>query len=117
MTKQFILLTVIAAPLMLVLDFIWIGLLANNFYKTEYGPLYSPHPVWQAAVLFYVIYIFGIVYFVIAPAIRVGSLARAVVTGAFFALVAFGTYDLTSLAVTTNWSVILSCRRHVLGSV
>ena len=101
-------LSLITLPVLLVLDFIWIGFIANNFYKTEYGPLYSPHPVWIAAALFYIFYAAGLAFFSIAPAIQRKSLSYAVGTGAFLALVAFGTYDLTSLAITTNWPVLLS---------
>ena len=91
-----------------VFDFVWIGLIANSFYRTEYGPLYTAHPVWIAAGLFYLIYAAGLVYFVIGPAVQTKSLTNAIAGGAFLALVAFGTYDLTSLAITANWPVLLS---------
>ena len=101
-------LSLIALLFSLALDFVWIGFIATNFYKVEYGSLYSPHPVIYAAVLFYLIYAVGVAHFVVGPALKKHSLKQALLNGAFFALVAFGTYDLTSLAVTTNWPALLS---------
>jgi uncharacterized membrane protein len=101
-------LSFVALLITLALDFVWIGFVATNFYKTQYGALYSPHPVLYAAILFYLIYAVGVAHFVVGPALRNHSLKQAVFNGGFFALVAFGTYDLTSLAVTTNWPVVLS---------
>lgn len=105
---QVFLLALIALPIMLALDLTWVGVIANNFYRVQYGALYSPHVVWQAAAIFYVIYVLGLAYFVLAPAVRIQSLARAIITGAFFALIAYGTYDLTSLAITTHWPLMLT---------
>ena len=105
---QFLKLSTISLVLLAVLDYIWIGFIANTFYRTQYGPLFSSHPVLWAAGLFYVIYAFGLAYFAVGPAVRAGSIKLAVGNGAFLALVAFGTYDLTSLSITTNWPVLLS---------
>jgi uncharacterized membrane protein len=101
-------LALIVLPIMLVLDFIWIGLIATNFYKVEYGSLYTTHTVWVAVVIFYLMYAVGFAYFVLAPALERHSLRLALFRGMFLAFIAFGTYDLTSLAVTANWSALLS---------
>jgi uncharacterized membrane protein len=98
----------IALVIMLVMDFIWIGFVAKNFYISKMGSYYSPHPVIYAAVIFYVLYILGVSYFVITPAVREKSLLKALLGGAFFALVAFATYVMTALSVITNWPPILS---------
>jgi uncharacterized membrane protein len=103
-----LLLFIIALPIMLVLDLTWVGVIANNFYRTEYGPLYSPHIIVSAVVLFYVIYVLGLVYFVIKPVLITRSIKSLILNAAFFALVAYGTYDLTSLSVTVGWPVALS---------
>jgi uncharacterized membrane protein len=103
-----ILFALIALPIMLVLDLTWTGVVAYHFYLTELGPLYAPSLVLPAIVLFYVIYILGLSYFVIVPAVKKKSLSSAVMNAAFFALVAYGTYDLTSLGITTGWPVILT---------
>jgi uncharacterized membrane protein len=98
-----LLLFIIALPIMLVLDLTWVGVIANNFYRTEYGPLYSPHIIVSAVVLFYVIYVLGLVYFVIKPVLITRSIKSLILNAAFFALVAYGTYS-----VTVGWPVALS---------
>jgi uncharacterized membrane protein len=106
--KKYLTLSVVALLIAGALDFVWIGFVAKNFYLAEYGALYTQHVVVWAAALFYIIYSLGITYFVVLPALRSKSATKAIFTGGFFALVAFGTYDLTSLAVTANWPVLLS---------
>jgi uncharacterized membrane protein len=106
--KRILLLSCIALPVMFILDLTWVGIIANTFYRSQLGYLYSPHTVWWAAIAFYVIYILGLVYFVIAPGLTAGSLKKTLLNAAFFALVAYGTYDLTSLAITTNWPLLMT---------
>jgi len=82
------------------LDFVWLGFIANDFYRREIA-----EPNWIGAVLFYVLYIAGIVIFVVARAAPAGSLARAAGLGALFGLVAYGTYDLTNLATVKGFTM------------
>ncbi len=88
----------VAGGVMGVLDFIWLSVVAKNFYRSELGSALLDKPNMVAAVLFYVIYIVGVVAFVIAPALDKGSLAHAALYGALFGFVAYATYDLTNLA-------------------
>jgi uncharacterized membrane protein len=106
--RNVLLLSIIALPIMLVLDLTWTGVVAYQFYVTELGALYSPTLVLPAIILFYIIYILGLSYFVISPGVKSHSLRRTVLNAAFFALVAYGTYDLTSLGITTGWPVLLT---------
>jgi uncharacterized membrane protein len=106
--KKILLLSIVALPIMLVLDLTWTGVVAYHFYLNELGVLYAPTLVIPAIILFYVIYVLGLSYFVIAPAVRMHSLGHAMLNAAFFALVAYGTYDLTSLGITIGWPVILT---------
>lgn len=88
----------VAGGVMGVLDFIWLSVVAKNFYRAELGSALLDKPNMLAAVLFYIIYIVGVVAFVIAPALDKGSWSHAVLFGALFGLVAYATYDLTNLA-------------------
>jgi uncharacterized membrane protein len=58
-------------------------------------------------VAFYAIFVAGLVWFVIAPALAVGSWRRAVGSGAFFGLVTYATWDLTNLAVLRDFPAAL----------
>ncbi|HET7533696.1 MAG TPA: DUF2177 family protein [Nocardioidaceae bacterium] len=89
----------VAAAVFLVLDLAWLGLVAQGLYERLLGDLLAEQPNVAAAVAFYAIFLAGLVYFVIAPAVEERSLRSALFRGAAFGLVTYATWDLTSLAV------------------
>lgn len=89
----------VAAVVFLVLDLAWLGLVAQGLYERLLGDLLAEQPNVAAAVAFYAIFLAGLVYFVIAPAVEERSLRSALFRGAAFGLVTYATWDLTSLAV------------------
>ena len=99
------------------IDLVWLGVVAKNFYRQHIGHLMSPEVNWGAAVLFYLIYIGGIVFFAIKPAIEVGSAARALAYGAAFGFIAYATYDLTNQATMKNWPVLVTVIDLAWGTV
>ena len=94
----------IAGGVMGVIDFVWLGFVAKKLYHSELGSILLDKPNMLPAILFYVIYVVGIVVFVVNPALEKGSLAYAAGYGALFGLVAYATYDLTSLSVLKGFS-------------
>lgn len=103
MQKVFVQLMV-ASGVMGVLDFIWLGTVAKTFYRSQIGKLLLDKPNMTAAVLFYAIYVVGVVSFVISPALEKGSLSYALSRGALFGFVAYATYDLTNLATMKGFT-------------
>lgn len=97
----------VAAAVFLVLDLAWIGFVAQGLYERFLGDLLADEPNVAAAVLFYAIFLAGLVYFVIAPAVEQGSLRSALLRGAAFGLVTYTTWDLTSLAVIEGFPVAI----------
>lgn len=95
----------ISLPIFVAMDLIWIGVIAKNFYKDQIGFLMTSEVRWGAAVLFYALYIFGLVFFAIMPSFREGDWIKALVSGALFGLICYATYDLTNLATLTGWPV------------
>ncbi|QQS18638.1 DUF2177 family protein [Candidatus Saccharibacteria bacterium] len=95
---------IVASGVMGVLDFIWLGTVAKTFYRSQIGKLLLDKPNMTAAVLFYAIYVVGVVTFVISPALEKGSLAYALGRGALFGFVAYATYDLTNLATIKGFT-------------
>jgi uncharacterized membrane protein len=87
-----------------VLDFIWLGFVAKKLYYSEMGGILLEKPNMPAALLFYVIYVVGVVIFVLTPALEKGSWQHALGYGALFGLVAYATYDLTNLATLKGFS-------------
>lgn len=86
----------------LVIDAVWLGLIAKDMYRRELGHLLAPNVRWGAAAVFYVIYIVGLLVLVVMP--HKGSpLLTVAVLGALFGFVAYATYDLTNLATLTRW--------------
>ena len=91
----------------LVIDGIWLGLIARGFYGRHLGYLLKSNPNWFAAFLFYLLFVGGVVLFVVVPALQHESWRRALVYGAVFGLVTYGTYDLTNLATLKVVGIVL----------
>ncbi|MBI1407135.1 MAG: DUF2177 family protein [Caulobacter sp.] len=92
----------------IALDFLWLAVIAQKLYQREIGGLLLAKPNMVAAVAFYLIYLAGVVYFAVRPALATGSWTTALVSGAIFGLVAYATYDLTNMATLQgfSWTVV-----------
>lgn len=95
---------IVAAVVMGLIDWIWLGFIAKKLYYSEIGNLLLKKPYMPPAIAFYIIYVLGIVVFVTDPAIQAGSWQHALGYGAFFGFVAYATYDLTNWATLKGWS-------------
>ncbi len=104
---DFIVRFMVSAAVMAVIDAVWLSVIANKFYKSQIGTLLLDKPHIPAAVIFYVIYVIGIVVFVLTPALEKGSWRYALGYGALFGFVAYATYDLTNLATLKGWTIKL----------
>ena len=107
----------IALPTFLVIDLVWLGVIARPFYQTHLGHLMRSDVNWVAAAVFYLVFVAGIVVFVVWPAIERESLGHALLFGAFFGLVTYAAYDLTSLAVMEGFPVKIALVDLLWGSV
>ncbi|MGB4762329.1 MAG: DUF2177 family protein [Candidatus Saccharimonas sp.] len=101
---ELILKLVIAGGVMGILDFIWLGFVAKKLYYGEMGNILLEKPNMLPALLFYAIYVVGVIVFVINPALERNSWQYALGMGSLFGLVAYATYDLTSLSVVKGFS-------------
>lgn len=93
---MFIKLYGIALSAFFAIDMVWLGLVAKNFYRNQIGFLMTPNINWLAAIIFYLLFIVGLVLFVITPAIETDSWTHALLFGALFGLITYATYDLTN---------------------
>jgi len=114
---MFIKLYAIALPVFFAIDMAWLGLVANKFYKSHIGFLMKSDINWVAAGLFYLLFVIGLVLFVIAPAVEKGSWTRAILYGALFGLIAYATYDLTNLATLKDWPLLVTLVDLAWGAV
>ena len=91
-----------------VVDLVWLNWVARGFYHAEIGHLLAPKINLYAATAFYIIYIAGLMFFVIQPNMAAGGWYGALVMGTLFGFVAYATYDLSNLATLRGWSWKLS---------
>ncbi|MGZ8362655.1 MAG: DUF2177 family protein [Caulobacteraceae bacterium] len=87
-----------------VIDAVWLSQMGPKLYKPVIGELLAPKPAWVPAVLFYLIFVGGLVYFAVLPAVKAGEWTKALVSGAVLGFVAYATYDLTNQATLKVWS-------------
>jgi uncharacterized membrane protein len=114
---MFIKLYAIALPVFFAIDMIWLGIVAKNFYRAQIGTLMKSDVNWIAAISFYLLFIVGLVVFVIMPAVEKGSWMYALVFGAFFGLITYATYDLTNLATLKDWPILVTLVDLAWGAV
>lgn len=95
-------------PVFFLLDMLWLGIVAKGFYQSRLGGLLSAQVNWPAAVIFYLLFLAGLLFFVVLPAAARDSLMHGLLRGLFFGLITYATYDLTNLATLKNWSLSLS---------
>ncbi len=107
----------IALPIFVAVDMVWLGLAAKNFYAKHIGFLMKANVNWAAAILFYLLFIAGLVVFVVTPAIEKGSWVRALLFGALFGLITYATYDLTNLATLKDWPLVVTVVDLIWGTV
>mgnify|MGYP000743042421 CR=1 FL=1 len=98
----------IALSVFLAIDMVWLGFVAKNFYRQQIGFLMKQDINWTAAIMFYLLYIAGLVAFVITPAIEKASWLHALLFGALFGLITYATYDLTNLATIKDWPLLVT---------
>lgn len=114
---MFIKLYAIALPVFFAIDMIWLGLVAKNFYRNQVGFLMKSDINWIAAVIFYLLFVVGLVLFVITPAIEKNSWIYALLFGAFFGFITYATYDLTNLATLKDWPLLVTIVDLAWGAI
>lgn len=99
-----------------VIDIFWLGIVAKKMYNKELGYIMTDKPNWIAAILFYLIFIFGLTYFVINPGLESGNMTITVINGMLLGLISYATYDLTNLATLKDWPFIITVVDMVWGT-
>ncbi|NBW11785.1 MAG: DUF2177 family protein [Caulobacteraceae bacterium] len=93
-----------SAVAMLVLDVAWLTVMGDRLYRPVLGDWMRTKVNLAPAAAFYFLFLFGIVFLAVGPALRDGFWSRAAINGAVFGFVAYATYDLTNQATLTRWS-------------
>jgi len=101
----------------LLVDAVWLGLVAKNFYRQQLGDLMLPSPSLGVAAAFYVVFAIAIVILAVLPGLGAGSVWVAIGYGAVLGLAAYGTYDMTNLSTLKGWPASLSIVDMIWGTV
>jgi uncharacterized membrane protein len=99
------------------IDMVWLGLVASTFYRKHLGFLMAPQVNWLAALIFYLLFVVGILVFAVLPGLEAGSLKTTILRAALFGLIAYATYDLTNLATLKDWPMVVTVVDLVWGTV
>jgi uncharacterized membrane protein len=98
------------------IDLIWLGFVAKNIYAKYLGYLMAPKVNWMAALVFYVIFIVGVLYFVIAPSLVDRDMVQLVIRAMLFGFITYATYDLTNLATVRDWPITITIIDLIWGT-
>ena len=96
------------AAFFFAVDLVWIGLVANPFYQARLAAFLAPEVRWGAALLFYLVFVLGVMVFAALPALAAGSITRAALLGGLLGLVAYSAFDLTCLALFRDFPVAVA---------
>jgi uncharacterized membrane protein len=108
MTVYYIKLYFVTLAAFLAIDAVWLALVARTFYRRYLDWLMATNPNWIAALAFYLLFVVGVLVFVVIPGVEDGSLRTTLLKGALFGLIAYGTYDLTNQATVKNWPLTIT---------
>jgi len=112
----FLKLYAISIVIFFAIDLLWLGIIAKNIYQKYIGELLKPDVNWVAAILFYLLFIGGLVIFVLMPAVDAGSWVKALLLGALFGFITYATYDLTNLATLKGWPIQITIIDLIWGT-
>jgi len=98
----------IALVIFLAIDMIWLMVISKSLYAQHLGYLMAPKAKLFAALIFYILFVFGLQFFVLNPALASSSWTMALFAGMFFGLVTYATYDLTNLATVKDWPLLIT---------
>jgi uncharacterized membrane protein len=99
------------------IDALWLGWVAPGFYRSQIGHLMAEEVNLPAAGIFYLLFIGGMVYFVVAPGVGEGKMREIFLRGALYGLVTYGTYDLTNLATLRDWTILVTVVDMLWGTI
>ena len=116
-TMKLIILYFLTVPVFFFIDMTWLGLVAKNFYRSQLGSLMRTDIIWSVAMLFYFLFILGIIIFAVMPAISASSWVKALTLGAMFGFFTYMTYDLTNYATLKDFPFAIVIPDIIWGTV
>jgi uncharacterized membrane protein len=100
----------------MTIDLIWLGIVAKKLYNKYLGYIMAKNINWLAAIIFYIIFVVGLLIFVIYPAIAKDSLQYLIIYGMAYGFITYATYDLTNLATIKDWPIEITIIDLIWGT-
>lgn len=110
---EFLKLFAVAFAVFIVIDLVWLVVIARKLYQKFLGYIMAKKVNWIAALIFYVIFIAGMTYFAIYNAV---SWSDALINGALLGFLAYATYDLTNLSTLEGWPIKITIIDLIWGT-
>ena len=102
---------------MFILDLIWLSQIAQPLYQAGIGHLMAAQPKLGFAALFYLVFVFGLMWFAVRPNVAAQGLKSTFIAGAIFGFFIYASYDLTNLALLKDWPLNLSLIDITWGTI
>lgn len=100
----------------LAIDILWLTVISKNLYSTYLSHLLAENPRLVPAVIFYIVFVVGIIVFAVLPGYMDKSIIKTILLGALFGALSYATYDLTNLATLKDWPVLITVIDILWGS-
>ncbi len=113
---QILTLYVVSVPIFFIIDMVWLGVVARDFYAARLGHLLG-EVNWPAAIIFYLVFLVGLTFFATYPAALTNDVMKALMLGALFGFFTYATYDLTNLATLRDWPLSVTLVDMLWGTV
>jgi len=97
------------------IDLLWLGIISKNFYNAQLGHLLAPKVNWAPAIVFYLLFIAGILFFAVLLGVDADSLGKTVLMAGVFGLICYATYDLSNMATIKDWPLIVTVVDMIWG--
>ena len=113
---KLLLLYLFTALVFFAIDIAWLGVISKDFYDKQIGHLRGDTK-WVAAIIFYLVYIIGILIFSVLPGLKENSFQHTLLYGALFGFFCYATYDMTNLATLKGWPIKMVIIDIIWGTV
>lgn len=117
MTMTYIPVYLVSVVVFFCIDMLWLGYVAPSFYKSHIGHLMSDTVRWPVAIVFYLLFLVGLLLFALIPALEGRGLSYALIYGALFGFFTYMTYDMTNWATLRDWPMLLSLVDMMWGTL
>ena len=91
-----------------LLDAMWLRWAGPNLYRPVIGPIMAEDFRKGAAIAFYLLYLFGMMWFAVKPGLAADNVGTAMLNGALLGALCYATFDLTSQAIMKVWATHIS---------